>query len=216
MKARFRPSFSVSTVLMVTCSKILMQILLGVLGLQRGMVRAEGLEPPHLSTLEPKSSASTNSATPARTPEGCGAYSRRRRVGNPPRAATVVSSSRKETYQCNSCRPSPTIARRETPASRHSPANRTQPAARNAADRSRISMSLRPATTPALSRPRTDLAGRLSARAAPRRRSLRNRASARRNNASARHRTGSDRACRRSPRRPRGRGATARRSSRCS
>jgi hypothetical protein len=30
------------------------------------MVRAEGLEPPQLAPLEPKSSASTNSATPAR------------------------------------------------------------------------------------------------------------------------------------------------------
>jgi hypothetical protein len=29
------------------------------------LVRAKGLEPPHLSILEPKSSASTNSATPA-------------------------------------------------------------------------------------------------------------------------------------------------------
>jgi hypothetical protein len=29
------------------------------------VVRAEGLEPPQLSSLEPKSSASTNSATPA-------------------------------------------------------------------------------------------------------------------------------------------------------
>jgi hypothetical protein len=29
------------------------------------LVRAEGLEPPQLSSLEPKSSASTNSATPA-------------------------------------------------------------------------------------------------------------------------------------------------------
>ena len=33
------------------------------------MVRAEGLEPPHLAILEPKSSASTNSATRARTRE---------------------------------------------------------------------------------------------------------------------------------------------------
>jgi hypothetical protein len=31
------------------------------------LVRAEGLEPPQLSSLEPKSSASTSSATPART-----------------------------------------------------------------------------------------------------------------------------------------------------
>ena len=32
----------------------------------RGVVRAEGFEPPRLSSLEPKSSASTSSATPAR------------------------------------------------------------------------------------------------------------------------------------------------------
>ena len=32
----------------------------------RRLVRAEGLEPPRLSPLEPKSSASTSSATPAR------------------------------------------------------------------------------------------------------------------------------------------------------
>src|SRR5579863_2304574 len=32
----------------------------------RGMVRAKGLEPPHLSILVPKTSASTNSATPAK------------------------------------------------------------------------------------------------------------------------------------------------------
>ena len=31
----------------------------------RRLVRAEGLEPPQLSSLEPKSSASTSSATPA-------------------------------------------------------------------------------------------------------------------------------------------------------
>src|SRR5947208_10173742 len=33
-----------------------------------GLVRAKGLEPPHLSILEPKSSASTSSATPAGPP----------------------------------------------------------------------------------------------------------------------------------------------------
>jgi hypothetical protein len=31
----------------------------------RTVVRAKGLEPPRLASLEPKSSASTNSATPA-------------------------------------------------------------------------------------------------------------------------------------------------------
>src|SRR5258705_12804691 len=39
------------------------------------MVRAEGLEPPHLAILEPKSSASTNSATRAR-PKRCGPIAR--------------------------------------------------------------------------------------------------------------------------------------------
>ena len=33
--------------------------------LAAGLVRAKGLEPPHLAILEPKSSASTSSATPA-------------------------------------------------------------------------------------------------------------------------------------------------------
>src|SRR3982751_3682545 len=48
-----------------------------------GMVRAEGLEPPHLAILEPKSSASTSSATRARPPERWAAYNRRGRFGNP-------------------------------------------------------------------------------------------------------------------------------------
>src|SRR3546814_2893510 len=33
--------------------------------IRSGLVRAKGLEPPHLAILEPKSSASTSSATPA-------------------------------------------------------------------------------------------------------------------------------------------------------
>src|SRR6185295_13869040 len=37
------------------------------LNLRHRLVRAEGLEPPHLSAAEPKSAASTNSATPAKT-----------------------------------------------------------------------------------------------------------------------------------------------------
>src|SRR5687767_13758264 len=44
------------------------------------LVRAKGLEPPHLSILEPKSSASTSSATPAGPPVG-GVYSSRRHEG---------------------------------------------------------------------------------------------------------------------------------------
>src|SRR5258705_7438091 len=43
--------------------------------LRVAMVRAEGLEPPHLAILEPKSSASTNSATRAR-PKRCGPIAR--------------------------------------------------------------------------------------------------------------------------------------------
>ena len=45
------------------------------------VVRAEGFEPPRLASLEPKSSASTNSATPARLGTA-------RRVG---RAARLIS-----------------------------------------------------------------------------------------------------------------------------
>ena len=40
------------------------------LGARSRMVRAEGLEPPQLSSLEPKSSASTSSATPADSIKG--------------------------------------------------------------------------------------------------------------------------------------------------
>ena len=47
------------------------------------MVRAKGLEPPHLAILEPKSSASTNSATPARTLEGARPITGVARLGNP-------------------------------------------------------------------------------------------------------------------------------------
>src|SRR5688572_14294068 len=46
------------------------------------MVRAEGLEPPHLSTTGPKPAASTNSATRARSIEGA-AYSKDARWGKP-------------------------------------------------------------------------------------------------------------------------------------
>src|SRR3954471_1994819 len=62
-----------------------------------GLVRAEGLEPPRLSPLEPKSSASTNSATPARgcasrRPPGrgsisCGARGAAKKFGRAPSRA---------------------------------------------------------------------------------------------------------------------------------
>ena len=70
--SRLRPSETVS----VTCMAIIYFFVAGlfvgrgtapdpVVALSLGVVRAEGLEPPRLSSLEPKSSASTNSATPA-------------------------------------------------------------------------------------------------------------------------------------------------------
>src|ERR1700674_6057375 len=67
LNSRLRPSDSVS----VTCIDHTLFCLharcvgyVGILAL--GMVRAEGLEPPQLSSREPKSRASTNSATPAK------------------------------------------------------------------------------------------------------------------------------------------------------
>src|SRR6476659_6955875 len=51
------------------------------------MVRAEGIEPPHLSILEPKSSASTSSAT--RAAQEAAAYNRPCRLGNPERAGSL-------------------------------------------------------------------------------------------------------------------------------
>jgi hypothetical protein len=53
------------------------------------VVRAEGFEPPRLSSLEPKSSASTNSATPA--------LGRARR--RPIRRAARLISGRTASYQ---------------------------------------------------------------------------------------------------------------------
>src|ERR1051326_6320797 len=59
------------------------------------MVRAEGLEPPHLSTTGPKPAASTNSATRADAVGG-GAYNRRGQFGNPKhRQRTVLRRVRR-------------------------------------------------------------------------------------------------------------------------
>src|SRR3954469_486782 len=57
------------------------------------MVRAEGLEPPHLSTTGPKPAASTNSATRADAVGGA-AYNRRSPFGNPKQPATDCSQAR--------------------------------------------------------------------------------------------------------------------------
>ena len=91
MKARLRPSLCVSTVLMVTfpksqiklsdCADPRAWLLLSVP--PRGHGAGGGTSNPHGLPLEPKSSASTNSATPARTPERCAAYNRRGWLGNP-------------------------------------------------------------------------------------------------------------------------------------
>ena len=57
------------------------------------MVRAKGLEPPHLAILVPKTSASTNSATPARTLR-CAAYNRAGPLGNPSALQLTAQSAR--------------------------------------------------------------------------------------------------------------------------
>ena len=81
------------------------------------MVRAKGLEPPHLSILEPKSSASTNSATPARTLEGAGAYNRRAawatRIGPQPAHSCCVRQRR--TDRCSNRLNRPGAARHAEP-----------------------------------------------------------------------------------------------------
>src|SRR5690348_8434084 len=57
------------------------------------MVRAEGLEPPHLSTTGPKPAASTNSATRADAVGGA-AYNRDGRLGNPQEPCSLVPRRR--------------------------------------------------------------------------------------------------------------------------
>ena len=60
------------------------------------MVRAEGLEPPHLSTTGPKPAASTNSATRADAVGGA-AYNRRGRLGKAnERQLSVLRGVRKD------------------------------------------------------------------------------------------------------------------------
>src|SRR3954452_9234179 len=87
------------------------------------MVRAEGLEPPHLSTTGPKPAASTNSATRADAVGGA-AYSKDRRLGKPPSQQLFALPRRsevKEPKQCNNFRHSPTSR-----TSRRNPSSRSQ------------------------------------------------------------------------------------------
>jgi hypothetical protein len=114
------------------------------------MVRAEGLEPPHLSTTGPKPAASTNSATRARTPEGAAAYSKdalwgksrgtqkQARPQDVGRARSPRCSNRRPPIppprrrrpnphrRCRNCRQCPTILARPSRPSRRSLANRAR------------------------------------------------------------------------------------------
>src|SRR5215813_6262006 len=97
LNSRFRPSVLVSVTCMGSNARLLRVEVASVLGPAAGcvegygdacrrprrMVRAEGFEPPRLASLEPKSSASTNSATPA---EGSAAAARRGLYHAVPRA----------------------------------------------------------------------------------------------------------------------------------
>jgi hypothetical protein len=108
------------------------------------MVRAEGLEPPHLSTTGPKPAASTNSATRADAVGGA-AYNRRGRLGKAKRRQPTVLRGVRPSGEppCNSPNPkSRRPGRRPRPPSRRSPANRPSP--RRASRRTRrISTCLR-------------------------------------------------------------------------
>ncbi len=70
------------------------------------MVRAEGLEPPHLSTTGPKPAASTNSATRADAVGGA-AYNRRGRIGNPIARQLSVPRRVPNALENPSCKNSP-------------------------------------------------------------------------------------------------------------
>ena len=92
MKARFRPSFSVSTVL-ITCLKFPMKSMM-----RRSRYRARngargGTRTPTSCDTGPKPAASTNSATRAR-PRRCAAYNRHGRFGQPARAGNRCAARR--------------------------------------------------------------------------------------------------------------------------
>ena len=160
------------------------------------MVRAEGVEPPHLTILEPKSSASTSSATRAR-PAKPGPIARiggwaTRRTGNC-WLPTGVRRGRR-TNQCNNFRPFPM-----SPASLRS---RSSPSRRNLAARAKRqpkSPATRPISTsprllhraPSRRRRRFPRSVRKRASTGRRRRSPRSPATRRHNNATGRHRAGS-------------------------
>jgi hypothetical protein len=67
----------------------------GANALRKRLVRAEGLEPPQLSSLEPKSSASTSSATPAEKASGPAAMPRAAAYNMRPSARSIKMASPK-------------------------------------------------------------------------------------------------------------------------
>src|SRR3954464_8562015 len=78
LKARFSPSFNVSTVCIVGSNLHVSDRPASNSG--GPLVRAKGLEPPHLSIPGPKPGASTSSATPAGPRQG-GVYTSAAREG---------------------------------------------------------------------------------------------------------------------------------------
>ena len=153
------------------------------------MVRAEGLEPPHLSILEPKSSASTSSATRAR-PKRCAAYSKDRAARQPAATAEAQSLGHQGDRRCNKRRP------RTRPAARRTGATRTadRAAARNAAASAEHRRSTPPSPGP---NPRRRRFHRWASAVEPGRSDDRFEIGQDRlrNNATGPHRAGSDRAC---------------------
>ena len=168
------------------------------------MVRAEGLEPPHLSILEPKSSASTSSAT--RAAQEAAAYNRRSRLGNPERAGSLVLQ---ENCQCKS-----RLNRRNHRNHRNHRNRRNRRSHLNRRPRNRAETRTSTCLRRRVLGPSRAVQSRQSVRRAsvrPRRPAPHSQAARRPSNATSPRRSGSDRACRRSPLRLPVRASTVRR-----
>ena len=210
-------------------------------GCGRRMVRAKGLEPPHLAILGPKPGASTNSATPARTLQGARPIARMGGGASRGSARNRERRPRVHAFEGEQilADPPPRPSERYPPSPRPGAADPAGPATAPPEVQPTDARYRRPRAVDAGHRAAddADLPGRLTmaskpppraaaaarrARAAARARSGRRISCAsrragrgddrfevgrprRRNNASARRRAGSGRACRRPPRRPRGR-----------